>query len=427
MLHKIPKSEMTACSLTVYKDGFALVKDTRSVPLFEENDAVHFVGVASKLKPDSVIVEGVDVSELVYAYDLTDEVKIVEKYLGRQLLMKDPFAKQDRLFKLLRANGPIIMQDVETKEIVINPKGELRFPQLENETHVEPTLIWKVEQQRGNDVCVSYLTGGVTWQADYVISIHADRFDLSGWLTMKNNSGVSYNNAKLRLISGKLSKPGNEQGAKSGELPKREKKKTEPFSNLHTYKFSRAIDLEDRQQKQFRLLSSTNSKARIIYEINEQTPNPDIFIEFDNTKENGLGFPLPAGVFNMYRTNPDDGSAEFIGEYAIKHTEANETVRLKSGEACDIKVNAKKSGKFKEGGYEYTEYEYSICNTKGIPVEAVIRQQVPGHLWTVDESTHEWQKKRDKIVLPIQVPVNVEEKVKFTIRHDRSARRTIGF
>ena len=105
----------------------------------------------------------------------------------------------------------------------------------------------------------------------------------------------------------------------------------------------------------------------------------------------------------------------------------NEKVRLKSGEACDIEVKAKKAGKYKEGGYEYTEYEYSICNTKGTPVEAVIRQQIPGHLWTVDESTHEWQKKRDKILLPVQVPVNVEEKVKFTIRHERSARRTIGF
>ena len=122
-------------------------------------------------------------------------------------------------------------------------------------------------------------------------------------------------------------------------------------------------------------------------------------IEFENTKENGLGIPLPAGVFKMYRTNPVDGSAEFIGEYAIKHTEVNDKVRLKSGEACDIEVKAKKSGKFKEGGYEYTEYEYSICNTKGTPVEAIIRQQVPGHLWTVDESTHEWQKKRDKILL----------------------------
>ena len=90
-------------------------------------------------------------------------------------------------------------------------------------------------------------------------------------------------------------------------------------------------------------------------------------------------------------------------------------------------MTTKKSGKYKEGGYEYTEYEYAICNTKGVPVEAVIRQKVPGHLWTVDESSHEWEKKRDKILLPIHVPVDQEETVKFTIRHDRSARRTIGF
>lgn len=427
MLNRIPKSQTTACSLTVYNDGFALVKDTRSIPQCDENDSVHFVGVSRKLKPDSIIVEGLDVSELVYEYDLMDELRIFERYLGHELTIRDPYAKQDRKYTLLRGNGPIVLQDVETKELIINPKGELRFPELESGNHVEPTLVWKVAEQRSDEVCVSYLTGGVSWEADYVISMHGDRFDLSGWLTMKNYSGVSFNDATLRLISGKLSKAGNENEEKSAELSRREQHKTEAFSDFHTYTFPREIDLEDRQQKQLRLLSSANSKARVIYEINEQTSNPDIFIEFDNTAENGLGFPLPAGVFKMYRTNPDDGSAEFIGEYAIKHTEVGEKVRLKSGEACDIEVTAKKSGKYKEGGYEYTEYEYSICNTKGTPVEAVIRQQVPGHLWTVAESTHEWQKKRDKILLPVEVPVGVEEKVKFTIRHDRAARRTIGF
>ncbi|GEN83190.1 DUF4139 domain-containing protein [Sporosarcina luteola] len=424
---RIPKSHAESCSLTVYSDGFALVKDTRSIPQLEKDDNVHFIGVSKRLDTDSIIIEGLDVSELVYEYDLMDELRIYERYIGRQLIIKDPYSKQDKKYTLLRANGPVVMQDVETNEIIINPKGELRFPEIEGGNHVVPTLVWQVAEQKSEEVCVSYLTGGISWEADYVISMHGDRFDLSGWLTMKNYSGVSFEDANLRLISGKLSKAGNENEEKSNELSKNEKQKTDAFSDFHTYTFPNPINLDDRQQKQLRLLSSSNSQARMIYEINEQTSNPDIYIEFDNTVENGLGFPLPAGVFKMYRTNPKDESAEFIGEYRIKHTEAGEKVRLKSGEACDIKVDSKKSGKYKEGGYEYTEYEYSICNTKGVPVQAMIRQQVPGHLWTVDESTHEWEKKRDKIILPIDVPVDKEETVKFTIRHDRSARRTIGF
>ncbi|WP_339252280.1 DUF4139 domain-containing protein [Sporosarcina sp. FSL W8-0480] len=424
---QIPKSTITSCSLTVYSDGFALVKDTRPIPQVQKNDWVHFIGVSKRLDKDSVIVEGADVSELVYEYDLMDELRIYERYLGRQLIMKDPYSKADRKYTLLRANGPIVVQDVETNELIINPRGEIRFPEIEGGNHIEPTLVWQVEEQRSEEVCVSYLTGGVSWKADYVISLHGDQFDLSGWLTMKNYSGVTFNDTKLRLISGKLSKAGNETEEKSKELSKNEKSTADAFSDFHTYTFPKQINLEDRQQKQLRLLSSTKSQARMVYEINEQTSNPDIFIEFDNTVENGLGFPLPAGVFKMYRTSPQDGSAEFIGEYRIKHTEAGEKIRLKSGEACDIKVNSKKSGKYKEGGYEYTEYEYTICNTKETPIEAVIRQQIPGHLWTVDESSHKWNKKRDKILLPVHVPVNKEETVKFTIRHDRSARRTIGF
>ena len=427
MATRISTSQKTSCSLTVYNDGFALVKDTRTIPQIQSGERIQFLGVARRLETDSVIIEGMNVAEFVFEYDLMDELRLYEKYLGKQLVMYDAYTKVSKPYTLLRANNPIVLQDTKTNEIVMNPKGELWFPESEEGFHVEPALVWQVAEQLKEQVCVSYLTGGVSWKADYVISLHGDRFDMSGWLAMSNYSGASYLDAKLRLIAGKLSKAGNENEEKSKELSQVEPKETDAFSDFHTYTFPRTIDLEDKQTKQLRLLSSMNSKARMIYEINEQTANPDIYIEFDNTAENGLGIPLPAGVFKMYRTNPNDGIAEFIGEYRIKHTEAGEKVRLKSGEACDIKVKTKKAGKYKEGGYEYTEYEYAICNTKGVAVEAVIRQQVPGHLWTVDESSHEWEKKRDKIVLPIHVPVDQEETVKFTIRHDRSARRTIGF
>ena len=192
MPNRITKSQTTDCSLTVYSDGFALVKDTRSIPQVEVDDSVYFVGVSRKLKPDSIIVEGLDVSELVYEYDLMDELRIFERYIGRQLMIKDPFSKQDRMYTLLRANGPVVMQDVETKELIVNPKGEIRFPEIDGGNHVEPTLVWKVAEQRSEEVCVSYLTGGVTWEADYVISMHGDHFDMSGWLSMKNYSGVCF-------------------------------------------------------------------------------------------------------------------------------------------------------------------------------------------------------------------------------------------
>jgi len=425
----ITTSMATACSLTVYNDGFALVKDTRTVPEIGEDRMIHFTDVARRIETDSIIIEGMDVSELEYAFDLLDQQSLLEKYVGRQVKVYGNLDRDGRVYTLLRPGAPLVMQDVETKEIVLDPRGEIRFPEIQDGLHARPTLVWKVAEKREDDVCVSYLTDGVKWEADYVISMHRDKFDLSGWLTMTNVSGVSYKDAKLRLISGTLNKAGNEdQSTSNQELSnKGTAKKTDSFSDFHTYTFPTPITLENRQEKLLRLLSSAGSQAQMIYEVNDQTSNPDIYIEFDNTEENGLGFPLPEGMFKMYRTNPVDGSAEFIGEDRIKHTEVGKKVRLKSGEACDIKVESKETGKYKEGGYEYTEYQYKIFNTKGEPIEALIRQQVPGRLWTVDESSHEWEKKQNNIVLPVNVPVDSEETVKFTIRHDRSARRTIGF
>ncbi|GKV56169.1 DUF4139 domain-containing protein [Sporosarcina sp. NCCP-2222] len=425
----ITTANATACSLTVYNDGFALVKDTRKVPEISEDDMVHFTEVARRIETDSIIIEGMDVSELEYSFDLLDQQSLLEKYVGREVKVYGSLDRDGRLYMLLRPGNPLVLQDVETGEIVLDPRGEIRFPENPDGLHAKPTLVWKVAEKRESEVCVSYLTDGVKWEADYVISLHGDKFDLSAWLTMTNVSGVAFKDANLRLISGTLNKAGNEdQKTGNQELsPKGGGKQSDSFSDFHTYTFPTPITLENRQQKLLRLLSSAGSKAQTIYEVNNQSSNPDIYIEFENTEENGLGFPLPEGTFKMYRTNPVDGSAEFIGEDRIKHTEVNKKVRLKSGEACDIKVESKESGKYKEGGYEYTEYQYKIVNTKGEPIEALIRQQVPGRLWTVDESSHEWEKKQNNILLPVNVAVDQEETVKFTIRHDRSARRTIGF
>ena len=55
---------------------------------------------------------------------------------------------------------------------------------------------------------LTYLSGGLSWQADYVAELAADdaSLDLNGWVTLTNRSGTAYRNAKLQLMAGEVNR-----------------------------------------------------------------------------------------------------------------------------------------------------------------------------------------------------------------------------
>ena len=84
----------------------------------------------------------------------------------------------------------------------------ISFPDLPGNLYSHPTLVWTLEN-RGADaqrVEASYLTNNMNWSADYVLTVGRDEktADLDGWVTLVNNSGAAYNNARLQLVAGEV-------------------------------------------------------------------------------------------------------------------------------------------------------------------------------------------------------------------------------
>lgn len=51
---------------------------------------------------------------------------------------------------------------------------------------------------------MAYRTSGFSWKSDYSITLYESEThaDMGGWVTIDNNSGKKYENAKLKLIAG---------------------------------------------------------------------------------------------------------------------------------------------------------------------------------------------------------------------------------
>ncbi|MGM9920037.1 MAG: DUF4139 domain-containing protein, partial [Bhargavaea sp.] len=196
-------------ALTVYNDGFALVKETRKLPEFPADGVLRYLDVAQRIETESILVEGLDIREMNYEYDLVDKNKLLEKYIGRELTIVDPESGKRSRYRLLSVANGIVVEDLETGEIVLDPKGQVRLPELPGGLILTPALVWHAARTMSDEVRVSYLTQGMSWETDYVIALPAETdgketFSLTGWMTLRNESGMTYEDAVLRVLAGEV-------------------------------------------------------------------------------------------------------------------------------------------------------------------------------------------------------------------------------
>ncbi|HEX9934843.1 MAG TPA: hypothetical protein VGB38_06565, partial [bacterium] len=201
-------------SITVYNQNRALVRDVRALDLVPGIGSVSIADVAAQIDPTSVHFKSLTapdkmvVYEQNYEYDLVGSQKILEKYVDQEIrLVTDKGEIMSG--KLLSASGEdVVIQDGAGGIRIIKGKSiqHFDFPKLPEGLITRPTLVWQVENTgpKKHLVEVSYLTAGVNWHAEYVAVADAQdsHLDVSGWVSVENNSGTSYKNATLKLMAG---------------------------------------------------------------------------------------------------------------------------------------------------------------------------------------------------------------------------------
>jgi hypothetical protein len=417
----MPASLTKDLALTVYNDGFALIQEIRSIPPLSEDHLIHYLDVPQLIEPNSLQVKGVKIAELNYEYDLVDKFKLLEKYVGREIKLVDKKTGVEKSYRLLNAQNGLVLEDLQTHEIVLDTEGETRLPELPDGLILKPTLVWRIREQTAEDTRVTYLTRGLSWDVDYIAQIRDNDFDLTGWVTLTNNSGMTYQDAMLKLMAGTVHRAPRLMQKNIVYMQEAQMQpEQQAFADYHLYTLPEKVTVKDRQQKQVQLLSANQIKSRMEYEVDSYSDHPSVYFTFINDVENGLGMPLPKGRFKLYKENPKNGSSEFIGEDSIPHTAVGETVRIQSGEAFDITVESDIVAEYKKDGYEFEEVEYLIRNQKEQPIELIINHSTSYGTFDVVESTHEWKRKNGDIQLIVPVPAKSEVKVAFTIRYDRT-------
>jgi hypothetical protein len=443
--HKSTPDDQKSIAITIYNQDLGLVKDVRTILVPRGTLNLKFEGVAAAIDPTSVHIRSLDhprdlsVLEQNFEYDLISPAKLMEKYLGRTVelvVWRENEGETRSEGRLVGIQGGYVYE--MDGKIAINPEGRVILPAIPEGLISKPTLMWMLNSgRREHTVEASYLTSGIGWRANYVLVLSADdtEIDLSGWVTIDNHSGATYENASIKLVAGDVHRAAvpkkmrpMARGVFDAAAPMEEQFAQQAFFEYHLYTLQRPSTIKNNQTKQIGLLDARGASVQKHYIYSPSVPywfssmaGPDkstkvgVHLEFENSEGNNLGMPLPKGIVRVYKKD-DDEALQFIGEDAIDHTPEDEEIRVKMGDAFDIVAErVQTSFKILQSGHLYeSAYKVEIRNHKEEPIVVTVVEVIPGD-WQILEKSHDYDSESSNRV-HFDVPVEAKGKAELTYR-----------
>jgi hypothetical protein len=422
-------TDQTDLNVTVYNSNIALVRDVRNLTLPTGNFRLKFEDIAATVNPATVHFRSLtdasklNVLEQNYEYDLLDPAKLLHKYVGKEVTLVHMYIdngsgtlKREEVKATLLSdnNGQVwkIGNDIVTGEY----GQSFRFPEVPANLYDHPTLLMSLENSgaQKQQIEASYLANALSWNSDYVLTVNRDdkAADLDGWVTLSNNSGTAFHNARLQLVAGDLNRVQDSRklmrvmesvNVAGAAAPAQFQQ--ENFSEYHLYTLGRRTSIENQETKQISLLQGSAVPVEKIFVVNGQNfyyhnyQNPGsplkdpvmVYYKFRNEEKSGLGMPLPAGSVRVYQKD-SKGGVLFVGEDRIDHTPKDEDVSIHVGNAFDI-VSERKQTDFKKianNVYEM-EFEITLRNHKDTAITVQCNEPIGG-TWEILSSSYKFSK-----------------------------------
>jgi hypothetical protein len=426
-------SEVKDVALTVYNGDLALIKEVRDLSLDSGTQVVTLENVSGQLRPETVHLDtpgnlGVQILEQNYDYDLVSTDKLLERFIGKQITLVNDANNTVIMGTLLSVVGGLVIQS--EGQILLNPPGRVVLPAgAADNLLLRPTLSWRLSSPQAGPTRgeVSYLSGGLNWNADYVLMLEAnDRSaGLEGWVTLSNYSGTTYNDAALKLVAGDVNRVKQEMdmmmrgGAVAEAMPAPAPAFVEQqFFEYHLYDLQRRTTIRNNQQKQIGLLSAQGVPVTKIYTFDGQGGDNKVHVtvELENSEEHNLGMPLPAGVVRLYKKDAS-GAPQFVGEDRIQHTPRKEKLRLNVGNAFDLAGTATQMD-YKDLGNGYEQsWKVELRNRKENEAVTIRVASNFGGDWEITQSNFDYVKKNaNQAEWNIPVPADSVVELNYTVR-----------
>lgn len=477
----------TPVALTIYNQDFAVARTSIDLDLHAGLNEVTTDRVTSRLEPDSVVLRDASGKRMIHVLEQNYDAAVVnqewllQKYEGKTIDFQTvtPQGVQVVQGAIVRAGsrsdagysayGQYIGAQQTQPLIEVNGKMQFQlpgtplFPATTDGLLLKPTLRWRIQSEKPERFSaeLAYITGGLDWSATYNVVLPNstdvtgdEKADVVGWVTIHNESGTEFPEARIKLMAGDVAKLQADRfrgGTREGLVLAASAPVGAPgvtqkaFDDFHLYDLNRTVALRNGETKQVQFLEAAQVDVRRNYMydgsavdlqpsynngygVNEQrgfgleNGNEKVRIveEIKNSEANHLGMPLPAGRIRLYRRDAD-GQMEFIGEDTINHTPTEDTVKLATGSAFDVKGSRRQTDFHVNQQDRLLDetFEIKVTNQKEQPVNVqIVEHLYRGANWEIRDKSSDFTKRDSHTVeFPVQIPAKGETTLTYTVRY----------
>jgi hypothetical protein len=407
-------------AVTVYTRDLGYVRETRVLELAGGRDTVRLSDLPERLDFSSVRLVpagAARLARLAYRWDMASGDAFLENAVGRRVNVS---SRGERVTEgtLVASDGSWLVVRADDGSLSTLARGAVEAVRLAAPAarlSLRPTLEAVIEDGRRGNAAVelSYLTGGFSWSAEHTVVRRGEREAVwSATVAVENSTGRDFVDATLKLVAGEprrdLARPmpmmramAMDAGMKAAGAPDLSE---ESFSEYHLYTLGRPATLRGREQQSFTMIEPRTVKVtpRYVYRGGDARGVMSQ-VQIVNSKEDGLGLPLPAGRVRFYETDPT-GAPQFTGESSIPHTPDGEKLTLEVGAAFDLKAERRDlySRRISEREREYS-VEIKLRDRKPTDVVILVQESVGGDT-EITQKTHEFTR-RDAGTIEFAIPV----------------------
>jgi hypothetical protein len=363
--------------MTIYTAELAMVWEEKNVSINKPgNVKIMYSDVPSKVDLSSVSMvfdNNVTLFSQKYAYDVVNLFSLLRRYKGKYILYIDKENDKKQKRATLLAIDPIIVKDLKTGNIFTPHK--IFFENIPEDMAVTPTLFWDV-YTKAKELCIKleYLTDGISWKSDYNIYVrNYGEFDMNSWITISNNSGTSFKDVNITIVTGDVRRAIREDINSSKKVVSKavEIKQPKDKTEYALYQVPYKDTINNKEEKQIAFVRGKGIKYKEYllhdrsYDLSEHNISVLHFsrvLAFENTQENHLGMGLPQGIVRVYSYD-SLSNKRFSGATDIGNIKENETVELSIGDTNDVIGEEKMIILKKSEEKEQIRYKIKLKNT----------------------------------------------------------------
>ncbi len=448
--------------ITVYNQGLGFVKDLRMIDVKAGQQSLIIEDVAQLIDATSVGFRcmnspgSISILEQNYQYDLISPESILQKSVGKRIRLTRAIANKKETLEGVLLNSPtsVVSKDggheysysglvirADDGRIILSPDGEIDVMEVPEGLISKPSLVWQLNSttdQRAK-MELSYLTKGMSWTANYVLTLgDGGSGDIQGWVSLNNQSGLTFTDANLKLLAGDVNVSRDYQDSEGRAILKQkmlqkapaahaESFKEEGLFEYHLYTLQRPASVRNKETKQLSLLSGSNIPVKKIVAFDsyadpsnesggsQQDLDSNVMVKFKNDEKSHLGMPMPAGKIRLYQRDAS-GSLQFLGENEIQHTPRDEKISLMVGKSFDIKATHKKTSYTKlSKNSSRSSYSIEVRNRKKVAETIYVYEHQTGDWKVTDKSDPYIKEDSSTMIFEVRLKANEVKTVKYTV------------